>query len=334
MKYIDMHCDTISRLYELSRKKTEDAEKENLMNSRGHLDLMRMRDGNCLAQNFAMFTYLENEPDPYGYCLGLYECFKKEMEENSRLVSQAVTVEEILANDRAGKMSAVLTIEEGAVCRGETEILRDFYKKGVRMMTLTWNYENELAYPNRIDMNTGVSTPETERGLKKKGVEFVELMEELGMITDVSHLGDAGFWDVAKVLKGPFVASHSNARAVAGHVRNLTDDMIRTLAERGGVMGINFCPAFLNDGEGDRKPGESRISDMVRHICHIRNVGGIECIGLGSDFDGIGGKLELDSPAAFHLLAEELERQGFSEGDIEKIFYKNVLRVYKDVWNG
>ena len=178
-------------------------------------------------------------------------------------------------------------------------------------------------------MNTGISMPETEHGLKKKGIEFVELMEEIGMAVDVSHLGDAGFWDVAEIMKKPFAASHSNARAIAGHTRNLTDEMIRTIAERGGVMGINYCPVFLDDREDG---GTSRISAMVRHIKHIRNVGGIECIGLGSDFDGISGTLEIDSPSAVHLLEEALYRNGFTQTEVEKIFYRNVLRFYGDVW--
>lgn len=328
MKYIDMHCDTISRLFMVNRN----GNKEELKENTGHVDLVRMKAGNCLAQNFALFTLLKDEPDPYGNSLALCELFKNQIAANVNLIDQAVTVEDILENEKKGKMSAILTIEEGAVCKGDTDILKSFYQKGVRMMTLTWNYENELAYPNRIDLLTGRSMPETERGLKKRGVEFVELMEELGMIIDVSHLGDAGFWDVLKSTKNPFVASHSNARALASHTRNLTDDMIKSLAERGGVMGINFCASFLNDGENGQEAVNSKISDLTAHIKHIKNVGGIECIGLGSDFDGIAGNLEIDSPAAFWKLEESLLKSGFTVEEIEKIFYKNVLRVYKDVW--
>lgn len=328
MKYIDMHCDTISRLYD--REKA--GKKEDLLMNEGHLDLVRMKAGECLAQNFALFTSLKRQGDPHGYCMALCDHFQKEMDKHAGWVRQARSVEDILLNDKEGFMSAVLTIEEGAVCCGKEEILRDFYEKGLRMMTLTWNYENDLGYPNRVDMTTGHSMPETERGLTKKGIEFVELMNELGVIVDVSHLGDAGFLDVARVSRRPFAASHSNARAVASHTRNLTDDMIRTLAERGGVMGINFCAAFLNDETQDTELGISRVQDMVSHIKHIRNVGGIECIGLGTDFDGITCKLEIDSPAGLVRLEQALRQSGFSESDIEKIFYKNVLRLYKDVW--
>lgn len=200
------------------------------------------------------------------------------------------------------------------------------------MMTLTWNFQNQLAWPNCIDLKTGTCIPETEHGLTKKGFEFVELMEELGMVVDVSHLGDAGFWDVVKASKRPFAASHSNARGMASHVRNLTDDMIRTLADRGGVMGINFCASFLSDGENGAESTKSRISDMIRHIRYIKNLGGIECIGLGSDYDGIVSELELTSPADFPKLSDALLKEGFTETEVEKIFYKNVLRLYTDVW--
>ena len=325
MKFIDMHCDTISSIY-LDRM---GGEVKKLRENNGHVDLARLKKGGCLAQNFALFTILKKDPDPYGFARGACRLFKEELAENDDMIRQAVTVEEILRNDRDGRMSGVLTIEEGGICNGSTDVLRDFYREGVRMMTLTWNYENDLAYPNKVDMNTGISMPETEHGLKKKGIEFVELMEEIGMAVDVSHLGDAGFWDVAEIMKKPFAASHSNARAIAGHTRSLTDEMIRTMAERGGVMGINYCPVFLDDREDG---GTSRISAMVRHIKHIRNVGGIECIGLGSDFDGISGTLEIDSPSAVHLLEEALYRNGFTQTEVEKIFYRNVLRFYGDVW--
>lgn len=325
MKFIDMHCDTISSIY-LDRM---GGEVKRLRENNGHVDLARLKKGGCLAQNFALFTILKKDPDPYGFARGACRLFKEELAENDDMIRQAVTVEEILRNDRDGRMSGVLTIEEGGICNGSTDVLRDFYREGVRMMTLTWNYENDLAYPNKVDMNTGISMPETEHGLKKKGIEFVELMEEIGMAVDVSHLGDAGFWDVAEIMKKPFAASHSNVRAIAGHTRNLTDEMIRTMAERGGVMGINYCPVFLDDREDG---GTSRISAMVRHIKHIRNVGGIECIGLGSDFDGISGTLEIDSPSAVHLLEEALYRNGFTQTEVEKIFYRNVLRFYGDVW--
>ena len=192
------------------------------------------------------------------------------------------------------------------------------------MLTLTWNFENEIGYPNTI-VKAKDYDPSRHYGLKPEGSEIVREMNRVGMIVDVSHLGDDGFWDVVKYCDGPFVASHSNARAVCNHTRNMTDDMIRALADKGGVMGLNFCGDFLNPN------GTSRVEDMVRHAKHIINVGGSDILGLGTDYDGIDGDLELDHCDKMPLLAQEMERQGFSTQQIEKIFHGNVLRLYREV---
>ena len=201
---------------------------------------------------------------------------------------------------------------------GKIEHLKEFYDLGVRMMTLTWNHENEIGYPH--------NRPEfSKRGLKRFGEEVVEKMNELVMIVDVSHLSDAGFYDVARLSKKPFIATHSNSRAMKNHSRNLNDDMIKILANSGGVTGINFCSAFLGNYE------ISSIKDMVRHIKHIRNIGGIDVVALGSDFDGIENKVEISDVSEMGKLAIELEKEGFTTTEIEKIYYKNALRVIKDV---
>ena len=165
------------------------------------------------------------------------------------------------------------------------------------------------------------------QGLTKKGFAFIERMEELGMIIDVSHLSDKGFWDIAKNTKRPFVASHSNARSLCGHYRNLTDDMIRAIADRGGVMGLNFYGNFLNE----TNDSNSKVSLIAAHARHIINVGGSECIGLGSDFDGIDGTLEIQDCSQMQKLVEEFERQHFTNEEIENILYRNVMKVYQEM---
>ena len=152
-------------------------------------------------------------------------------------------------------------------------------------------------------------------------------MNELGILVDVSHLSDGGFYDVAKISKKPFVATHSDCRALAAHPRNLTDDMIRLLAQKGGVSGINFAPAFLDDTQGNKT---SRISDMVRHVKHFIEIGGEDCVGIGTDFDGIGGNLEVGEPGQLALLFEALEKAGITPRQIDKIASGNVLRVMKE----
>lgn len=192
-------------------------------------------------------------------------------------------------------------------------------------MTLTWNYENELGFPNEIIDEKLV----LDRGLKNKGFEFIEEMENLGIIIDVSHLSDAGFYDILNNTKKPFVASHSNARNICGHRRNMTDDMIKKLSDRGGVMGLNFYSYFLNNNVAS--DDISKIEDMIKHVKHIKNIAGIEVIGLGSDFDGIDCKVEIENSSKMQILAEKMKKEGFTENEIEHIFYKNVLNLFKEI---
>ena len=154
-------------------------------------------------------------------------------------------------------------------------------------------------------------------------------MESLGMIPDVSHLSDAGFDDVWECTKKPFVASHSNAREICPSLRNLTDDRIRKLADRGGCMGLNYYDKFLVDG-GSNDP-EQLFAAIAGHARHIANVGGAEVLGLGSDFDGIPVNTALPGAEAMPLLWEALKKAGFSERELDGIIRKNVLRVYREV---
>ena len=172
-------------------------------------------------------------------------------------------------------------------------------------------------------------TPNTETGLKEKGFEFLAEMERLHIIADVSHLSDKGFWDIVEHSTRPFAASHSNCRALAPHCRNLTDEMIRALANKGGLVGLNYCSGFL-DNQPEEKLCRSTTALMAKHAAHFKQVGGIEIIGLGSDFDGIGGKLEMDDCSKLPLLADALRREGFTEDEVEAIFYRNARRFFEE----
>lgn len=331
MKVVDMHCDTIAEIYEDHKR----GGMRNIRRNDLHLDLERMKAGDYGLQNFALFTEMGREKEPFLHAMELLDTFYLEMEAQQDLVGIVRSYQDIEENWKAGKMSAMLTIEEGGSCQGNLAFLRDFYRLGVRMMTLTWNYPNELGYPNRVILDgpanmIGMIRPDEEHGLTETGIAFVKEMERLGMIIDISHLSDAGIWDVFKHTKKPFVASHSNARALCGHARNLTDEMIRQLAERGGVAGINYCAAFLGSWE-DGEPKLSRMTDMVAHMKHMKQIGGIECIGLGSDFDGITGELEMGSADKLPLLEAAMRREGFTTSEIEAVFHRNVLRVYREI---
>ena len=328
MKVIDMHCDTVGELFTLQSQGQPGTLRENEL----HIDLMRMRESRYLLQNFALFVQLEKDGDPWERVCALHEYYEQELKKNSDLIGPVYRFSDIADNERAGRMSALLTVEEGAVCKGETRKLEELYRWGVRMLTLTWNFPNELGWPNLAVKQFRRQlrhVPNTEQGLTERGKEFVAQMEALGMIPDVSHLSDAGFYDVLAVTKKPFVASHSNAREVCPWVRNMTDDMIRKLAERGGVMGLNFCADFLEEvPEGQKNPGT--IAAVVRHARHIADVGGVGVLGLGSDFDGIDTHEELPGAQSMELLWEALKRSGFTEEQLDGIFWKNVLRVYEE----
>ena len=322
MKVADMHCDTFFLLGR-QRKAGEEAA---LWKNGLHMDLMKMRQGEYLLQNFALFLWQQETEDLYEECLAGCRLFAEEMEANRELISQVRTFSEIEENQRQGKISALLTVEEGEVCQGEQKKLEQLYDLGVRMMTLVWNYDNSLT-----TSAAGLQPPKPRRyqgdrpGLTETGVEFVERMEEMGMIPDVSHMSDDGIRDMLKIAKRPFVASHSNVRALCAHKRNLTDEFLKAMGERGCVIGANFYSGFLDiDAELSKT---ARIAD---HILYMVDRAGIENVGLGSDFDGIECGLEMKNCGGIQSLAEELRKRGMSAAQIERIFYKNVLRLYKE----
>lgn len=317
MKVFDLHCDTLSALRHAGKGGTALSFAENdLM-----IDLKKLKAGDYLLQCFACFVNLEHEEEPLTACLEMIDLFYALLAKYPDL-TPIRTREDILALPDTGKIGAMLTAEEGAVCLGNEAILRNLYRLGVRMMTLTWNHENDLASPNHAKERT----PDTEHGLKEKGYAFLAEMERLRMIVDVSHLSDKGILDVLAASTRPFAASHSNARALCGHPRNLTDEMIRAMGERGCLVGLNYCPAFLT-GE---QPAVSRIRDLARHARHLMDKGGEDLVALGSDFDGITGNLELTDASALPLLAEGFLREGFTPREVENIFYRNACRFFAE----
>ena len=312
-----MHCDTITRLYE---------SKGSLYQNDLHIDINKMKKGECLLQNFAIFTSIDKQDSTFTKaCIDYYY---KQLEECKDYLRPVYKYEDILTNEKNGYMNAMLTLEEGSVIDNDLDNLKWYYDLGVRMITLTWNFENGIGYPNFVfseNYDVDMYSTNTINGLTDFGIEFVKRCEDLGIIVDVSHLSDKGFYDVLNNTTKPFVASHSSARSICGVARNLDDDMIVKLASRGGVTGLNYCSAFIED----HNETITLINKMVEHINHIVKVGGIDVIGLGSDFDGIDNKLEIENCGGMQLLYEALKKY-YSEEEIEKIFYKNVLRVYKD----
>lgn len=320
MKTIDMHCDTL--MCEL----IENGKAGSVTRCpKFSVDVERLVKAGALAQFFAIFMLREQDykeahvpaKDYEDYIDGCVQIFERTLRENPDTLARARNAGEIEQNYKNGKVSAVLTMEDGAAVYGTMENLKRYYDLGVRALSLTWNYENCFGYPNSKDRQI------MEQGLKPFGKEAVSYMQELGMLVDVSHLSDGGFWDVIKIAKKPVVATHSNARSVCDHPRNMTDEMIRALGENGGVMGINFCPAFLEEKEDP----VSSVERMVAMARHESNAGGMDIVALGTDFDGIEGTLEIRNPLEMELLADGLKKAGFTSSQIDGIFWKNALRV-------
>lgn len=322
MKFIDLHSDTLMRTFLF---RTHD-----MYEMDGMVDFRRMRQGGQLAQFFAMYLlspdiekrFPDVKPIPdEEYISLLHATFTDNLAKYRDIIAFAGNAEQMLGNERAGKMSAFLAIEDGRSVLGDLDNIRRYYDMGVRLISLTWNYENCFGSPNSKDPDV------MERGLTPFGKGAVEHMNGIGMIVDVSHLSDGGFRDVAEVSTRPFMASHSNCRAISPHRRNLTDGMIRTLADRGGVAGLNFAPPFLSPSASGK---ESTLEMMSLHIRHMIAKGGEDLPALGSDFDGIEGDIEVSDSSKMGLLFERLAKDGVGSSAVEKIAYKNALRFIRD----
>lgn len=327
MKWIDMHCDTLSMLLE---EKNAGLDRNSLC-----IDIARLKTAGSAAQFFACYV---NAADFFGESgvrkIGIPwdRAYEKilDMIAYARLAenagfSIAHSAEDIRRMEQKGSISGILTVEEGGVLNGRPERLDELYNSGIRLITLTWNHGNCIGSPNSRERN------EMETGLTPFGIETVERMNELGMIVDVSHLSDGGFWDCVRYSKRPIAASHSNARVLCPHPRNLTDEMLRALGQNGGIVGANFYGAFLRlPGAGGKAAGRADITDIVRHIRHMMNVAGEDAVALGTDFDGFDRDSlpkGIEGVQDMAVLWEAMRRAGFTERQIEKIAYENVVRV-------
>lgn len=323
MNYIDMHCDTLAKA--LVRKQKTIEKLDGTM-----VDISRLKQSGAAAQFFAMFIPQRDEAEWFGLTempeltelmKMMYEIYQNTLKECSDVLAPAYGYDDLVKNKENGKISAFLTIENGYPILGKLENLKNFYDMGVRLVTLTWNDPNCIGFPH------SAREDDSKLGLTTFGKEAVSYMRELGILVDVSHLSDEGFYDVADVIKGPFVASHSNCRELCPATRNLTDAMIRVLANHGGVAGINFEPTFLNRNQEDAK---SRVERMCDHVEHFIDVGGCDCVGIGTDFDGISGQFEIEDCTGMHLLFDAMHRRGMSDDVIEKVAFKNVAAVIRE----
>jgi len=297
---IDLHCDTIHALH------TGEC-RGNLGLSDAHVDLRWMDEAGKVTTCFALFVDMQAHSSPWEQAKNLYERFQEEVQAfNSRIVQVRSPKE----HSDGALHQAILTVEELGILEGRLDRVATIASWGVRLATLTWNHENELGYPHHM-----------KGTLKPFAYEVIEAMEHHNILVDVSHLNDEGFFAVAGSAKRPFLASHSNARAVTNHSRNLSDEMIRKIADAGGIIGLNFCPSFLSEDWG-----HSSIEAMVAHAMHIHQVGGSSVLALGTDFDGISGTLDVEHYPQLAMLHEALLKAGLSSDALEKMWYGNALR--------
>ncbi len=312
MRIIDLHCDT---LIEGWRK-----QEESIVNGNFSINLDLLKNNESLAQFFAIYlSRQETSDDFYGLYKKIYTYYEKIMKENADKIRPAYSAADIKKNSAEGLLSAVLTIEDGVFLDGKIERVQEVYDMGVRLITLLWNFENTLGYPNSDDVSVH------GKGLKPFGIEVVEKMNELGMIIDTSHLSEGGFYDVAKYSKKPFMASHSCARAICNHRRNLTDDQLKTIGNTGSVVGVNFECSFLKEGSN-----YATMDQIIEHLLYMKDKAGIDSIGFGSDFDGIDDNGELINYSGFTPLLNKMEKH-FTDDEIDKICSLNALRVIEDV---
>lgn len=313
MRIIDMHCDTLLAGWKKPERSFYDGDTS--------INLKLLKENGSMLQFFAMYLPRKEMKtmDSYDILKGIYGYYQTQMETYSNLIKPVYSAQEALENEKNGFLSSLLTVEDGVFIDGKIERVKEVYDMGVRLITLMWNFENSVGFPCSDDPEAHI------KGLKPLGIEVVEKMNELGMIIDVSHMSEGGFYDVARYSKKPFVASHSCARALCNHRRNLTDDQLKTIGNAGGIVGVNFECSFLKEGS-DR----ATFDQIIEHLLYMKDKAGIDAVGFGSDLDGIDDNGELVNYSGFKPLLERMEDK-FTYDEIDKICRENALRVMRDV---
>lgn len=351
MFVLDSHCDTPSQILRLRDLGTD--------NAIGHVDFPKMKRGGVDASFFALYVPAELDTEAArAYADRLLEISLESIEKNSRCAALTKTAEEARNNKAKGLISIFLGLENASPLGSSLDVLRHYFAAGVRYVTLCHSADNLVC-----DSCTGNGR---WGGLSPFGREVVAEMNRLGMLVDVSHISDSSFYDVLECSSRPVVATHSCCRALSDHPRNMTDDMIRALAEQGGVIQINFYPLFLDAHYADSRESAAKLNEadileaafirnpsdslarerwfsafkglldlprpsyrkIADHIDHAVEIAGIDHVGIGSDFDGISITPEgMDDISMLPVLFEELKRRGYSDSDLEKIAGENFLRL-------
>jgi membrane dipeptidase len=363
---VDTHADTPQRFlngnYDIGSTDPTD---------KGHISLDKARAGNLGAEFFSIWVDPRISANHFSqYTLDLIDSVYQQAAHHPDRMVMAFSVADIERAHKGHKLAALMGIEGGHSIENDIRLLRDFYRLGVRYMTLSWSNTNEWA-----DSSGDVSDPKVQHhnGLTDFGKEVVLEMNRLGMMVDISHVSDKTFWDVIATTKAPVIASHSSARALVNHPRNMTDDMLCAVGKNGGVVQVNFYSAFddakyLEASQAQAKEREAAVdaylakkradgqtityldedkieaewqakiprpplSSLIGQIDHVAKIAGIDHVGLGSDFDGVSGATPagMDSAADLPKITQSLLERGYSAEDIRKILGRNLLRVFREV---
>jgi membrane dipeptidase len=281
----------------------------------GHSDLPRFREGGVDVQVFALFVHPTEADRGRQRVSALLDAFDRLAETNKAAVAAVTSVAEIRQAHTTGRLAVVLAVENASALEGDPDFVDVLFGRGVRMIGLTWNHSNALA---------DGALESTHQGLTLLGRTVLARIQDVGMIVDVSHLSEKSFWDVIAATRGPIVATHSNAAGLTLHPRNLTDDQLRAVAERGGVVGVNFVPTFL---------GGASLAQVLEHVTYLVSVMGPDGVALGSDFDGFTGRVNgLEDVRRLPALTAGLLDRGYVPQTIRKILGENALRVFSKVW--
>lgn len=307
----DLHCDTSLALLGEDLK-----DRGNLRKNQLHIDLERAATLGCYAQCFACFTtpFMQqwNQVAPETVFERELENIMYQIQANGDLIAQAFTAEDVEENRKNGKMSAILTIEGPAGFGFDPAMLELLHKVGFRISSLGWNESNVLTGSHK-----------TGEGLTDLGREYVMEAQRLGILVDVSHISDKGFWDIMEMTNAPVVATHSNSRSVCDVSRNLTDDMFRAICQTGGVAGFNQCAPFVGE-----KPTLDTVCDHIFHWLELDPEG--KHIALGGDLDGCEELPEgFQAVQSYPALAEKLLERGLTKPMVEDIFWNNAVGVMK-----
>ena len=362
---IDTHADTPQRFldenYDIGSTDPKD---------HGHISLDKAKTGNLGAEFFSIWVEPQTNQGHFArHTLDLIDSVYEQAARHPDRMMMAFSADDIERAHKQKKLAALMGIEGGHSIENDIQVLRDFYRLGVRYMTLSWSNTNEWA-----DSSGDINNPKIEHhnGLSDFGKQVVVEMNHLGMLVDISHVADKTFYDTIAVTKAPVIASHSSARALTNHPRNMTDDMLRAVAKNGGVVQVNFYNAFID--EDYRKAAEAQTKDrdaaiktyddemkaagktvtyldndrierewaakiprppfksLIDHIDHIAKVAGADHVGLGSDFDGVSGATPqgIDSAVDLPKITQALLDRGYSADDIRKILGGNLLRVFRE----